>query len=56
MQQTKPIYAAPSGGPLNFRDDWQNQINHLLIQEEAHCRELPSDLRDVLVQRSIEAK
>ena len=28
--------------PLNFRDDWQNQINHLLAQEEASHRELSS--------------
>ncbi|MBA2395808.1 MAG: hypothetical protein H0V70_24030 [Ktedonobacteraceae bacterium] len=36
------------GAPLNFLDDWQNQINHLLAQEEAHHRELPETLRDVL--------
>ncbi len=41
------------GVPLNFLDDWQNQINHLLAQEEARHRELPSDLREVLVQLSI---
>ncbi len=39
--------------PLNFLDDWQNQINHLLIQEEAYHRELSSDLRETLVQLSI---
>ncbi len=36
--------------PLNFLDDWQNQINHLLAQEEAHHRELPSDVREALTQ------
>lgn len=39
--------------PLNFLDDWQNQINHLLAQEEAHCRELSNDLRDALLHLSI---
>ena len=29
--------------PLNFLDDWQNQINHLLTQEEAHHLELSSE-------------
>jgi hypothetical protein len=41
------------GVPLNFLDDWQNQINHLLTQEEAYRRELSGDLRNVLVQLSI---
>lgn len=41
------------GIPLNFLDDWQNQINHLLIQEEAHRRKLSNDLRKELVQLSI---
>jgi hypothetical protein len=40
------------GVPLNFLDDWQNQINHLLTQEEARHRELPDNLRKVLVQLS----
>ena len=31
-----------TGLPLNFRDGWQNQINHLLIQEESYRRS-PSD-------------
>src|SRR5439155_6789247 len=44
------------GVPLNFLDDWQNQINHLLTQEETHRRELSGDLREVLVQLSISAK
>ncbi len=38
------------GIPLNFLDDWQNQINHLLTQEEAHRRILPGDLRETLIQ------
>ncbi|HZU68410.1 MAG TPA: hypothetical protein VFA09_14130 [Ktedonobacteraceae bacterium] len=38
--------------PLNFLDDWQNQINHLLMQEEAHQRELSDNLRKALVQLS----
>lgn len=37
-----------TGLPLNFLEDWQNQINHLLTQEEAHHRELPEDVRVVL--------
>ena len=41
------------GAPLNFLDDWQNQINHLLAQEEAYRRELPDELRDVLIQLSL---
>ena len=40
------------GVPLNFLDDWQNQIDHLLIQEEAHQHPLSLDLRDALLQRS----
>ncbi len=38
--------------PLNFLDDWQNQINHLLAQEEAYRREVSDGLRDALVQLS----
>jgi hypothetical protein len=41
------------GLPLNFLDDWQNQIHHLLIQEETYRRELSNDLREALVQLSI---
>jgi hypothetical protein len=41
------------GLPLNFLDDWQNQINHLLAQEEACRRELSHELKDALVQLSI---
>lgn len=36
--------------PLNFLDDWQNQINHLLTQEEAYRRELTGDVRETLKQ------
>ena len=36
--------------PLDFRDDWQNQINHLLAQEEAYQRELPSDVKEALTK------
>lgn len=36
------------GVPLNFLDDWQNQINHLLEQEEAYQRQLSEDLRQAL--------
>ena len=39
--------------PLNFLDDWQNQINHLLAQEEAYHRELPDAVRKALVQLSL---
>ncbi len=39
--------------PLNFLEDWQNQINHLLAQEEAYRRELPDDVREVLRQLSL---
>ncbi len=40
------------GVPLNFLDDWQNQIDHLLAQEETHRRQLSQDLRDALLQYS----
>ncbi len=40
------------GVPLNFLDDWQNQINHLLAQEEAYRRELPGEVSKVLVELS----
>ena len=39
--------------PLNFLDDWQNQINHLLAQEEAYHRELPDVVRETLIQLSL---
>jgi hypothetical protein len=39
--------------PLNFLGDWQNQINHLLAQEEAYHRELSSDVRETLTQLSL---
>ena len=38
--------------PLNFLDDWQNQINHLLTQEEAYHREISSDVKEALIQLS----
>jgi len=41
------------GVSLNFLDDWQNQINHLLAQEEAYHRQLPGDLKNALVQLSV---
>lgn len=40
------------GVPLNFLDDWQNQINHLLAQEDAYRRNLPGDVRKILVELS----
>lgn len=40
------------GVPLNFLDDWQNQIQHLLVQEEAYHRVLSGNLRETLVQLS----
>ncbi len=41
------------GLPLNYRDGWQNQINHLLAQEEAHRRPLSDDLVQTLKQISM---
>ncbi len=38
--------------PLNFLDDWQNQLNHLLAQEEAYHRELSSDVKETLMNLS----
>jgi hypothetical protein len=40
------------GVPLNFLDDWQNQINHLLIQEETYHRDLSGETRETLLQLS----
>lgn len=40
------------GLPLNFLDDWQNQIDHLLAQEEAHQRHFSDELRNALSQLS----
>ncbi|GAC1347626.1 MAG: hypothetical protein NVS4B7_13880 [Ktedonobacteraceae bacterium] len=34
------------------RGDWQNQINHLLIQEEVAQRELSAEVREALLQLS----
>jgi hypothetical protein len=39
--------------PLNFLDDWQNQLNHLLAQEEAARRKLSDEVRETLVQLSV---
>jgi hypothetical protein len=41
------------GVPLNFLDDWQNQINHLLAQEEAQRRDLTDDTRETLIRLSM---
>ena len=38
------------GLPLNLLDDWQNQIQHLLLQEEAAHRELSGEVREALLQ------
>ena len=38
------------GLPLNFRDGWQNQVNHLLAQEESYQRPLPDNLIQHLKQ------
>lgn len=40
------------GLPLNLLDDWQNQVNHLLLQEEAAQRELSSEVKEALLQLS----
>lgn len=40
------------GFPLNSLVDWQNQIDHLLTQEEAHQRPLLADTRKTLLQQS----
>lgn len=40
------------GVPLNFLADWQNQIDHLLAQEEAHQHQLSADARNVLLRQS----
>jgi hypothetical protein len=41
------------GVPLNFLDDWQNQINHLLAQEEAQRRDLTNDTKETLIRLSM---
>lgn len=41
------------GVPLNFLGDWQNQIQHLLAQEEAYRRTLPDEQLKILAQMSI---
>lgn len=42
------------GLPLNFLDDWQNQINHLLAQEEVQQRPFPDDVKQKLVELSMQ--
>lgn len=42
------------GIPLNFLEDWQNQLNHLLAQEEAYRRALPEEVRKALIELSRE--
>ncbi|HEY1349426.1 MAG TPA: hypothetical protein VGF67_07380 [Ktedonobacteraceae bacterium] len=37
--------------PLNFLADWQNQIEHLLAQEEAHQHQLSPDAWKALCQQ-----
>lgn len=32
------------GAPLNFLHDWQNQINHLLAQEETYQRQMSDEI------------
>jgi hypothetical protein len=39
-----------TGLPLNFLDGWQNQINHLLTQEESYQRSLSDTLVQMLKQ------
>jgi hypothetical protein len=41
------------GVSLNFLADWQNQIDHLLAQEEVHQYPLSEDARNALLQTSI---
>lgn len=41
------------GLPLNFLDGWQNQVNHLLAQEEAHQRQLSNALKQTLQRVSL---
>lgn len=41
------------GLPLNFRHDWQNQINHLIDQEQARDRYLSDELIQMLKQVSM---
>jgi hypothetical protein len=41
------------GVPLNFLDDWDNQIQHLLMQEEAAGREISDEVMETLRRLSI---
>lgn len=38
------------GIPINFREDWQNQINHLINQEEKKNHPLPDSVQEALIQ------
>jgi hypothetical protein len=42
------------GLPINFLGDWQNQVNHLLLQEESYHHPESKELVDVLRQISLE--
>jgi hypothetical protein len=37
--------------PITFLGDWQNQIDHLLAQEEAHQRSLSEELKDKIIKQ-----
>lgn len=37
-----------TGLPLNFLHDWQNQLNHLLLQEEPHHRHSTASIKQLL--------
>ena len=43
-----------SGFPFNVFDDWQNQIRHLLTQEERYHRQLSETLRQKLIYVSLQ--
>ncbi len=41
-----------SGLPLNYIGDWQNQVDHLLRQEEAYHREATGAVRELLEKKN----
>ncbi len=41
-----------SGLPLNYIGDWQNQVDHLLRQEEAYHREASGAVRELLEKKN----
>ena len=41
-----------SGLPLNYIGDWQNQVDHLLQQEEAYHREATGAVRELLEKKN----